>query len=68
LCFRIGARFELAHVVAYARKALEAAVLIEKQLHLVCAHLLLIDQVEQDAGIDLAGARAHRQAVERPTP
>ena len=62
---RIGARLELAHVVADAGQALQAALVVEQLLHRGGAHALLIDQIEHDAGIDLAGPRAHRQAVER---
>ena len=62
---RIGARLELAHVVADARKALEAAFAVEQILHRAGAHAFLVDQIEHDAGIDLARPRAHRQAVER---
>ena len=39
--------------------------MIEQRFDLGRRHALLAQQVEQDAGIELAAARAHRQAVER---
>ena len=56
---------ELAHVLGDARHALEAGFLVEEVGDLLGAHLLLGHQIEQHARIELAAARAHRQAVER---
>ena len=56
---------QVAHVVADAGETLQAALPVEQVRDRRGAHALLRDQVEHDAGIELARARAHRQAVER---
>ena len=43
----------------------KAAVAIEEILHLRRRHPLFGDQIEHDAGIDLARSRSHREPVER---
>ena len=53
---RIVAALELAHVVADAGKSLQPAIAVEKILHLGGRHSLYGHQVQNDAGIDLAGA------------
>ena len=62
---RLGAREQVSHVVADAGQPLEPAVVIEQMLDLVGAHALLGQEIEHDAGVELARARSHRQAVER---
>ena len=59
------ARQQVAHVVGDARQALEPGLAVEQVGDLVGAHAALLDQIEHDAGIELARPRAHRQAVER---
>ena len=62
---RVGAGFELAHVVADAGQALQAAVAVKEILHVRCRHALFRDEIEHDAGIELARPRSHRKPVER---
>ena len=61
---RIAACLELAHVIANARQALQAAVAIKEILDRGGAHALLGKHVENDAGIELPAAGAHGQAIE----
>ena len=56
---------KIAHVVADAGQALETAVVIEQMLDVLGAHALLGQEIEHDAGVELAWARSHRQTVER---
>ena len=56
------ARLELAHVVADAGQALQAAIAVKEILHVRCRHALFRDEIEHDAGIELAWPRSHRQA------
>src|SRR5215467_11045129 len=62
---RVGTRFQLAHVVAEAREALQSALAIQQVLNLCGGHVLFLDEVKHDAGIDLARPCPHRQAVKR---
>ena len=62
---RIIAFGKLADVIADAGQALQAALSIKKTLDVSSGHALLGDEVKNDAGIKLAGPRAHRQPVER---
>ncbi len=55
---------QVAHVVADARQALEAAFVVEEALEPGGVPALGLHQIEQHAGVDLAGAGAHRQAVD----
>ena len=55
---RIGAGLELAHVVADAGQAFQAAVAIQEILHVRRRHALFRDEVEHDAGIELARPRS----------
>ena len=61
----VVAREQVAHVVRYAGEALEAGLAVEQVGDFRGAHAPLRDQVEDDARVELAGAGAHRQAVER---
>src|SRR5262249_28592381 len=65
---RIRACLELAYVVADPGEAFQAAFVVKKLLDLRRGHLLLVDEIEHDAGIELAGTRAHRKPVERREP
>src|SRR5262245_28936467 len=56
---------QIANVVADSGQTFEAALAVKKALHVLRAHPLLIKQIEDDPGVDLAGSRSHRQAVER---
>ena len=62
---RIAACFKLSHVIADAGQAFEPAIVVEQALRLLRAHALLLNEVEHNARIDLAGAGAHRQSIER---
>jgi hypothetical protein len=56
---------QLAHVVADPGEPLEAALAIQEILHGGRAHLLLLQQIEDYAGVDLAWPRTHGQTVKR---
>ena len=60
-----SAVLKLAHVIADAGKSLQPAIAVEEVLHLGGRHALCRHQVQNDAGIDLAGARSHRKSIER---
>ena len=63
-CFGLVGGLERAHVVGQAGQTLEAAFAAKQVLYLGRGHLLLVHQIEEDARVELAAARAHRQAVE----
>src|SRR6516164_1983783 len=62
---RVRARLQLPYIVADAGEALEAALAIKEILHGGTAHLFLLDQVENDTGVDLTRTCAHGQPIER---
>jgi hypothetical protein len=57
-----------AHVARYPRDAEQPRLAVDELLDLPRAHPALVHQVEDDAGVDRAAARAHRQAVDRGEP
>src|SRR5262245_8238235 len=59
------ARFQRAHVARYARHAEQAGLLVDQLLDRARIHAELVDQIQDDAGIEAAAARAHRQAIDR---
>ena len=61
----IAAVLKLTHVVTDAGKPLQPAIAVKKILHPSGRHALFGHQVQDDAGIDLAGARSHRKSIER---
>src|SRR4051794_6208126 len=56
---------QITDVVADAGQTLEPAIVIEQVLDGIGGHALLREQVEDDAGVELPGACAHGQAVQR---
>ena len=66
---KLGARIlafeQIANVVADSGKPFKAAFVVEKALHVLRAHPFLIQQIEDDPGVELTGPGSHRQAVER---
>jgi hypothetical protein len=65
---RVPALLELAHVVGDARDAEQAGLVVEQLLDRLRVHAVALHEIEQDAGIERAGARAHRQPVEAVKP
>ena len=59
---------QLAHVVADARETLQTTLAVEQILHVRGVHAFLHDEIKHHTGIDLAGPRAHRQAVQSGEP
>ena len=60
---RAGALFQRLHIALAGRESEEAALMIEQIFKLVGAELLIAHKVEEDARIEIAGARAHRNAA-----
>ena len=64
-CGGLVAVEQVAHVVADAGDAEQARLLVEDRLHLLRREPEPLEEIEDDAGIDGAGPRAHAQPVER---
>ena len=62
---RVVAGEEVAHVVRDPGETLQAGAVVEEPGDLGGGHALFLDQVQDDPGVELARAGAHRQAVER---
>jgi hypothetical protein len=62
---RIGGRLaeEVAHVRAAAGDAKQSRLPVYQSVELRWAHSLFLQQVQQHAGIQIPGARAHHQAA-----
>jgi hypothetical protein len=61
----IGSLFQVANIATAPGQSQQPAATIEQIINVARAHLQLVDQVKHQAGIDVAGARAHHQAFHR---
>src|SRR5207237_5766611 len=65
LCVRIAAVLKRSHVARDARYAKQSRLLIDQFLDRPSVHLELVDQIEDDAGIEIAATGSHWQTVGR---
>ncbi len=62
---RLGTRQKRSHVAGDPRNAEQAGLLVQQPFDRACIHAAFVHQVEHNARIEVAGAGAHRQAVDR---
>src|SRR4051812_17405743 len=65
---RLAAGDEITHVVADSGDAEQTGFLVENRLHFLDRQTEALEQIQHDAGIERAWARAHAQSVERGEP
>src|ERR1700682_4984339 len=58
-----GTFFQRLHIALTGRESKEAALMVEQIFEFIGAELLVAQKVEDDARIEIAGARAHRDAT-----